>query len=183
MTLKKTKELITDLSDTEPIKTFFFDEGRFGLQSTVCRLWAEKGKEVKVKVKQGFKNFYMYSAICPKTGDDFSLVLPFVCTDMMNIYIQEFAKQYINQKIVLIMDQAGWHKSKDLVIPENITILFLPPYSPELNPVERFWKYLKKDVLHNVLHETLDHLAASISNFYKTIEKDTLKSLCHCSYL
>jgi hypothetical protein len=163
--------------------TFFFDEGRFGLQSTVCRLWAEKGKELKVKVKQGFKNFYMYSAICPVTGDDFSLILPFVCTDMMNLYIKSFSEQYQNQKLILIMDQAGWHKSKDLAVPENITIIFLPPYSPELNPVERFWRFLKKEVLHNVIYETLGDLTTSLGDFYSTIEKDTLKSLCNCSYL
>jgi len=163
--------------------TFFFDEGRFGLQSTVCRLWAEKGKEHKVKVKQGFKNFYMYSAICPKTGDDFSLILPFVCTDMMNLYIQAFSEKYKDQKVILIMDQAGWHKSKDLVVPENITIIFLPPYSPELNPVERFWRFLKKEVLHNVIYNTLGDLTTALVEFYSTIEKDSLKTLCHCSYL
>ena len=150
---------------------------------TVCRLWAEKGKEVKIKVKQGYKNFYMYSAICPETGDDFSLILPFVCTDMMNCYLKELSGKYKDKKLNLIMDQAGWHKSKGLIIPKNIKIIFLPPYSPELNLVERFWKFIKREVLHNVVYETLDKLAIAIENFYKTIENETLKRLCACSYL
>lgn len=161
----------------------FFDEGRFGLQSTVSRMWGEKGKELKIKVKQGFKNFYMYSAISPTTGENFSLILPFVCTDMMNIYLEKLSEEYCNRNLILIMDQAGWHKSKELAIPTNIKIMFLPPYSPELNPVERFWRYLKKEVLHNTVYETLDNLAKRLTDFYMSIENSDLKKLCKCSYL
>lgn len=162
---------------------FFFDEGRFGLRSTVARIWAEKGKETTVKVKQGFKNFYMYSSINPKTGEDFSLVLSCVDTEMMNLYLKKFSSAYKKDKIVLVMDQAGWHKSKDLCIPRNIQIIYLPPYSPELNPVERFWRFLKKEVLHNFIYESLDELTNKLFVFYKTINKKDIMSLCRCSYI
>jgi hypothetical protein len=115
----------------------FFDEGRFGLRSTTMRIWAERGKELRVKVQQGFKNFYGYSAVCPFDGDSFSLVLPNVNTENMNLYLSELRKYLKGKDIILIMDQAGWHKSKELKKFKNINILFLPAYSPELNPAEK----------------------------------------------
>jgi len=146
-------------------------------------MWCEKGKELKVKEKQGFKNFYMYSEISPATGDNYSLILPFVCTDMMNLYLDKLSQEFRDQLIVLIMDQAGWHKSKELIIPDNIRIIYLPPYSPELNPVERFWRYLKNELLHNVVYETIDNLTKRLVDFYMSIENILLKKLCNCSYL
>lgn len=161
----------------------FFDEGRFGLRSTVSRIWAEKGKVTTVKVKQGFKNFYMYSSIDPKTGEDYSLILSCVDTEMMSLYLKKLSAAYKKENIVLVMDQAGWHKSKALIIPKNIQIIYLPPYSPELNPVERFWRFLKKEVLHNFIYESLDELANRLFEFYKTIDKNDVLRLCNCSYI
>lgn len=146
-------------------------------------MWAEKGKETTVKVKQGFKNFYMYSSINPNTGEDYSLILSCVDTEMMNLYLKKFSLAYRKESIVLVMDQAGWHKSKQLSIPRNIQIVYLPPYSPELNPVERFWRFLKKEVLHNFVYESLDELINKLLAFYKTIDNKVIMKLCNCSYL
>lgn len=146
-------------------------------------MWAEKGKETTVKVKQGFKNFYMYSSINPNTGEDYSLILSCVDTEMMNLYLKKFSLAYRKESIVLVMDQAGWHKSKQLSIPRNIQIVYLPPYSPELNPVERFWRFLKKEVLHNFVYESLDDLINKLLAFYKTIDNKVIMKLCNCSYL
>lgn len=153
------------------------------MRSTVARMWAEKGKETTVKVKQGFKNFYMYSSINPNTGEDYSLILSCVDTEMMNLYLKKFSLAYRKESIVLVMDQAGWHKSKQLSIPRNIKIVYLPPYSPELNPVERFWRFLKKEVLHNFVYESLDELINKLLAFYKTIDNKVIMKLCNCSYL
>jgi transposase len=164
---------------------FFFDEGRFGLKSTLHRVWAKKGKQAKleVKVKQGYKNTYIYSAISPKTGDSFSYILPFVNTEIMNIYLREFSKEYRNKTIIMVMDQAGWHRSKDLIIPKNIKIIYLPPYSPELNPVERFWKWIRKETTHNRLFDTLEDMISAIEIGFKPLTNDVFKSICSCSYL
>ena len=75
----------------------FFDEGRFGLRSTTMRIWSERGKRTLVKVQQGFKNFYGYSAVCPFDGDSFSLILPGVNTEFMNLYLTELST-YIEKK-------------------------------------------------------------------------------------
>jgi len=103
----------------------------------LARIWALSGKPLQIKVKQAYQNFYIYGSVVPKTGENFSLFLPWVNTDLMNLYLEQMSLAYRNEEIVLIMDQAGWHKSKDLDVPENVTIIYLPPYSPELNPIER----------------------------------------------
>ena len=147
------------------------------------RTWAKKGEPISTKVKLGFKSFYMYSSISPFTGEDFTLILPGVCTDLMNIYLGELALYLNGRHAVLIMDQAGWHRSKELAIAENINIIFLPPYSPELNPVERFWKLIKTGCIHNRVFDDLDQMLEVVSDFIKSITHEALKQLCKCSYL
>ena len=181
--LKKTQDLFKKVGNKANTKVMFFDEGRFGLRSTTMRIWAEKGKRLRVHVQQGFKNFYGYTSVCPFDGSNFTLLMPGVNTQYMSKYLEKLSEKYKGYELIIFMDQAGWHKSKGLIIPKNIKIIFLPPYSPELNPVERFWKFIKREVLHNVVYETLDKLAIAIENFYKTIENETLKRLCACSYL
>ena len=161
----------------------FFDEGRFGLRSTTMRIWAEKGKSLIAKVQQGFKNFYGYTAVCPFDGNNFSLVLPKVNTENFNVYLEELGEYYKGVKIILIMDQAGWHKSKELKIPENIKILYLPAYSPELNPIEKLWEWLKKECVHNFFYDYLDDLMDAVCNEFTKLTDSDYKKLCNCSYL
>jgi transposase len=118
------------------------------------------GKPLQVKVKQAYQNFYVYGSVEPKTGENFSLFLPWVNTEMMNLYLEQMSQVYENEEIVVIMDQAGWHKAKDLVVPDNIDIIYLPPYSPELNPIERLWKYMKTNYIHNRVFESLKQMMA-----------------------
>ena len=110
--------------------------------------WFVKGSRTSVKVKLGFKNFYLYSSLNSNDGKHFTLLLPNVNTDCMNVYLKELSRK-IKEDVILIMDGAGWHKSKNLIVPKNIQIVLLPPYCPELNPVERLWRYIKDNVLKN----------------------------------
>ena len=144
MTSKKLQE-ITEKSPQK--RLFFFDESRFGTHSKLGHGWFPKGKRTQVAVKLGFKNFYLYSAVETKTGEYFTLEIPYVNTNCMNVFLEEMSKQYAGDEIILVMDGAGWHKSKNLQVPENIEIILLPPYSPELNPVERFWQNIKKNTI------------------------------------
>jgi transposase len=161
----------------------FFDEARFGTHTKISYGWFKKGERTSVKVKIGYKNFYVYSAITAKTGLNFSLAFPTVDTICLNKFLEELSKKYENSKICLIMDGAGWHKSNDLEVPENINIFILPPYSPELNPVERFWEYLKKNVLHNRLFETLEEIETALQTFFNSILDSTIAQICNNNYL
>jgi hypothetical protein len=94
---------------------YFFDEARFGTHSKIGHGWFKRGVRTPVEVKLGFQNFYLYSAANPKTGEDFTLIAPNANTTCFNVYLEEFNKFLGSTEAVLIMDGAGWHKSKDLV--------------------------------------------------------------------
>ncbi len=137
-----------------------------------------------MKVKLGFKNFYLYSAVNPKTGEDFTLLLPKVNTDCMNVFLEEMVKKEQDKSIIMIMDGAGWHSSNDLKVPSNIEIIYLPPYSPELNPVERMWLYIKQRTIKNKIYDTIEALEEVICGFLSSsINEAIIKSVCRVEYL
>ena len=140
--------------------------------------WFRAGKTPVVRQKTGYQNFYTYSAVCATTGDNFTLFLPGVDTGLMNLYLEQFSQAYSDSKILLVMDQAGWHRSSGLRIPNNITILHLPPYSPELNPVELLWRYLKRHVLRNRFYETLSSLVDTLADFIRILPDKIVQSIC-----
>jgi len=161
----------------------FFDESRFGTHSKIGCGWFERNTRPTVKMKLGYKNFYLYSGVDTEDGSSFSLIMPSVNTKAMNVFLAELSKEYSSERIALIMDGAGWHKSNDLKVPENIKIFLLPPYSPELNPVERFWLYIKQRILSNKIYQTIDDLENALCEFINGISKEVIKSICTASYL
>jgi transposase len=162
---------------------FFFDEGRFGLKPTLGRHWARRGVRPLAWVNPGYENFYVYSAVAPKPGEAFSLFLPWVNTQAMNVYLEELAAAYPDKRILLIWDGAGWHESKGLRIPDNIRCEALPPYSPELNPVERLWQWLRRHVTRNQLFDSQEALMDRLADALRKPEPALLGSLCRCGYL
>jgi hypothetical protein len=173
--LKKTLQEIKEQNPLKPI--FYFDESRFGTKSKTGLGWFKKGQRTPVKVKLGFKNFYLYSAVNPSDGDSFTLLLPFVNTDCMNFFLKEFSKK-IEKDAILIMDGAGWHKSKKLKVPKNIHKVLLPPYCPELNPVERLWRYIKDNTIKNKIFETLIELEDLVCEFIRNMSEEIVKKVC-----
>ena len=98
----------------------------------------------------------------------------------MQVFLDEFAK-YTNKKVILVMDGAGWHKG--LACPSNIEIMYLPPYSPELNPVERLWQFVRDAVLKNKVYDCLTMLEEAVSDFMSAISLETIQSVCNCLYV
>jgi hypothetical protein len=173
--LKKTLIEIKEANLNKPI--LYFDESRFGTKSKTGLGWFVKGSRTPVKVKLGFKNFYLYSSVNSNDGKHFTLLLPNVNTDCMNVYLKELSRK-IKEDVVLIMDGAGWHKSKNLIIPKNIQIVLLPPYCPELNPVERLWRYIKDNVLKNKVLNTLLELELAVCKFVRNLSVDVVGGIC-----
>ena len=98
---------------------------------------------------------YIFGAVCPERATGAALVLPFADTQAMNLHLAEIARTVApGAHAVLVLDGAGWHGGKDLAVPDNISLLTLPPYAPELNPVENVWEYLRGNRLE---HETARH--------------------------
>jgi transposase len=159
-----------------------FDESRFGTHSKIGHDWFKKGTRTPVSVKLGFKNFYLYSSVAPTTGEECTWLFPRVNVQCMNLYLDRLASE-AKERLLLVLDGAGWHKSKDLVVPENVEIMFLPPYSPELNPVERWWQYIKDRTIKNKVYDSLESLMSAVSTFCTGVKPMEIKSICSCNYV
>jgi hypothetical protein len=136
------------------------DEQRLGLKPISRRVWALKGSQPTAVVNHRFEWLYVYGFVQPETGQTYFLILPFVNTQVMNIALARFALDVgidLNNRMVLVLDQAGWHTSSDLVLPDGLELLFLPSHSPELQPAERLWP-LTSQAVANRSFENLDEL-------------------------
>jgi len=108
---------------------------------------------------QRYQNTYLFGAICPKRGTGAALVLPTANTEAMQLHLNEISKHVARKAhAVVLMDRAGWHTTGKLNVPKNITIILLPSKSPELNPVENVWQYLRANWLSNRVFETYDDI-------------------------
>ena len=140
------------------LELWWQDEARIGQQGTLTRVWGERGSRPAAPRDQRYSWAYLFGAICPARGCGAALVLPFANADMMNLHLAEISTCVAPEAhAVLVIDGAGWQQTGDkLRVPGNITLLQLPPYSPELNPVENIWAYLRSNKLSNRVFETYD---------------------------
>ena len=137
----------------ERVALWFMDEARVGQKGRTTRVWYQKGVRPRGVRQQGFSSAHLFGAVCPERGEGVALVLPAVSTAAMNLFLDELAAAVpAGAHAALVLDGAGWHVSEDLAAPANLTLVHPPPYSPELNPVERVWEYLRDRWLsHRVL--------------------------------
>ena len=111
------------------------------------------------------------------------VLAPTVNTDYMNAHLQFISKQVTpGSHGILVLDQAGWHVAKALKVPENLTLLHLPPYSPELNPVERVWQYLRSHYMSNRVFKDYDELFDLAAAAWNRLDQERLKSICHTEW-
>lgn len=166
------------------MRVFFMDEARFGQQGTTTRMWARTGSRPTAVKQTRYEWVYLYAAVEPATGASVALQAPNINTGTMNVFLKMLAADLgPRDHAVLIMDQAGWHKARKLVVPDNITILYLPPYSPELNPVERLWAYMRSHYLSNRAYDGYDHLLDASAQAWQQLTPELLRSVCACPYL
>ena len=144
------------------------------------RIWARKGTRPRLPADQRYQNTYLFGAICPKRGTGAALVLPAANTEAMQLHLEEISKHVARKAhAVVLMDRAGWHSTGKLKVPTNITIILLPSKSPELNPVENIWQYLRANWLSNRVFETYDAIVeAACEAWNKLIDQpDTIASI------
>lgn len=118
---------------------------------------------------------YVYAAVDIVSGKMDSLILPYVNTDCMQVFLDEVASRYPGERIIMITDGAGWHHGKELAMPPNLRFLFLPPYSPELNPVEHLWDELREKFFCNLVFDSLDALEDHLCDALRIMGSDTDK--------
>ena len=139
------------------LRIFFQDEARIGQKGRVCHRWYPKGERPPGLADQRFTFAYLFAASEAETDNAFALILPEVHTDAMQTFLDRFAKTIPQtDHVALFLDRAGWHAANALRVPDGITLVPLPAYSPELNPVERIWEYLKERYLSHRLHDDYD---------------------------
>ncbi len=148
-------EVLAMFPTSRPLRVMYQDEARFGRISDTRYCWAKKPTRPEVKGMLIYQYTYAYAAVSPQDGRMDSLVLPEVSGRCMQIFLDAVAQRYPDDNIVMMVDGAGWHKSHDLKLPENLRLLFLPPYSPELNPQEHLWDEV---TLENNSHTQIKHV-------------------------
>ncbi len=120
----------------------------WGSHGTLTRIWARRASRPRAPRDTRYKWSYIFGAACPARGTAAGLILPYVNTEAMGLHLEEIAKAVApGAHALLIVDGAGWHCAKALEVPDNITLLKLPPYAPELNPMENVWAYLRANKL------------------------------------
>lgn len=150
----------------------FQDEGRFGLLGTPRRCWSPHGTRPVVGARLERKYIYAFSAVSPHDGVMDSLVLPWVNAETMSLFLAEVAHRHCEEFIVMVMDQAGWHIAGELTVPQNMRLIFLPPYSPELNPAEHLWGSLREDCFANNVFANLDAVELALTAGLVALEAD-----------
>jgi transposase len=171
--------------DLKNVELYFQDESRIGQQGSTTRIWAKKGTRPRVEKQKQFISSNIFGVVCPKQDKGFALILPYKDTEIMQMFLNEFSKT-IPKGIhaVLVADQASWHKTSKLKKPKNISLVFLPPYSPELNPIEQVWQQLKQRWLSNRCFKDYNDILKATSAAWKNFVsvKGAIKQLCSRSW-
>ena len=152
------------------------DESRFGLLSIQRRCLTARGVNPLILYQQQFRNFYLFGGYSPLNGDHYTLEMPWCNTDCFQEYLSGFSKHRPEEFKILILDNGAFHKARRLNIPSNIALLFLPPYSPELNPAEMIWRYIK-DRLANKHFPHLEQLSERVTHILREMTADIIQSI------
>ena len=158
------------------VRLMFQDEAGFGRINKPKYCWCTKGTRPAVPSQHIREYRYAYGAVDPLRGDSFFLVLPYANKECMNIFLQELSEEYANDVILLVCDMASWHTSTSLEIPNNTSLLFLPPATPEMNPMEQIWKELRKS-FKNEVFKTLEKVMERLCEVIMALTKATIKSI------
>jgi hypothetical protein len=148
------------------IRLVIEDEARFWRISDPRRCWRPAPRRPMCDTAIGREYTYAYGAVSPGDGAWDSLILPRGDTECMQIFLDEVSGRHPGDRIVMALDGAGWHRSRSLVAPENMRLLRLPPYSPELNPVENVWDELREKFFGNVVFGAVDAPEAAASPWF-----------------
>ena len=136
------------------------------------RAWAPPGVRPRVPRQLVRESTYVYAAVAPEVAKMTSLILPSANTAMMNLFLEHVSKTFADYFLVIQMDRAGWHRAKDLVVPDTIRLIFQPACSPELNPVEHVWEELREKHLPNLALPSLDDVIDKVCAGLNQLEAD-----------
>lgn len=155
----------------------FQDEAGFGRINKPRCCWCEKDIRPSVPCHHIREYRYAYGAVEPLTGDSCFLVMPYCNTNCMNLFLRELSKQFADDVVLLCCDGAAWHKSKTLVVPDNLVLFNIPPYTPEMNPIEQIWKELRKMGFKNEVFPTLEKVVDRLCDTICSLSDNVIRHI------
>ena len=154
--------VLDGVAPSTPIEIWFQDEMRVGQKNGLVRQWAPRGSRPRQPRDQRYGNACLFGAVCPARDAGAALVLPYADTWAMQRHLDEISRHVApGAHAVLVLDKAGWHTTGKLMVPPNISLLPLPPTSPELNPTENIWQYLRQTWLSNRVFASYEAIVAA----------------------
>jgi transposase len=179
-------DAIAEVHPDQEVRTYFQDEARFGQQGTITRVWARTGSRPRAVRQAKFTALFVLAAVCAATGAVSALIMPELNTEVLNLFLEQFARELpAGVHAVLIWDGAGFHTGAGLVVPSNVSLIQLPPYSPELNPVENLWHYLRAHHWSNRPYRDYEELEEEAAKSLCTVclDTETVKTICNAPYV
>ena len=163
----------------------FADEARFGRMNRPRPCWAPNGTRPQVACQLIREYVYLYGAVSPKDGTCVYLIMPTSDTACFQVFLDALSRRFARQNILLVLDGAPNHRSSQLFVPKNITLLFLPPYSPELNPKENLWDEIREKLFKNYALKSMDEVYAKLEEAALYIERNPalVKSITSFPYI
>jgi DDE superfamily endonuclease len=141
------------------LEIWFQDEARVSQHGTLTRIWAKRGTRPRAPRDQRFEWAYLFGAVCPARAATAALVLPAADAQAFSLHLAEISRTVATSAhALLVLDGASWHGAAAVVVPDNITLLTLPPYSPELNPIENVWEYVRSNKLAITVFDSYDDI-------------------------
>jgi len=165
---------------------WFEDEARFGQKGTLTTVWADRGSRPTAPKQGAFGNLHVLTAVCPATGKAEGLITPVLNTGVVQSFLDQLSATIpAGTHVVLVWDGAGYHSaSTALRPPANLTPVTLPPYAPELNPVERLWRYLRQHHWSNRAYADLAALEEAAVAGWRAVclTPEKVRTVCRCEY-
>jgi transposase len=170
-------------SSGKPLKVLAFDEARFGLINWHKRRYCPKGFRPPYTVRRAYEWTYLYATVDPMTGESSCVYLPGMDGLCLEAFLEQLGKAYAEHHLVVVLDGAPSHRSEGIACPENVSLLRLPSYSPELNPVERWFQEFRR-ALSNRIFESVELLQEALTKALAPYwqDPDRLRSLTGFSW-
>ena len=168
-------------SGAQRVRVFSQDETRYGLLPVTRRRITRRGIKPIAKVNPCYKSVYLYGAVEPLTGERFFLEFSHLTSDCFQCFLEKFSEVFQESLNLLVLDKGRFHQAKSLKIPENVVLLFLPPYSPELNPIERLWRDIKAK-LFTQTYKTLEAMQAKVTQILENYSDEAIAKLTRFSH-
>lgn len=170
----------------QEVRVYFEDEARLGQKGTLTRVWARTGSRPRGVQQIGYASLYVLTAVCASTGAATGLISPVLNAEVINLFLEQFAGELPEGVYaVLIWDGAGYHTSEGLKVPSNVSLIQLPPYSPELNPVENLWHYLRSHYWSLRVYRSYEELEDAAVEAWREVclRPELISSICAAPYV